>query len=237
MKKIIRLTVAAGILISACNMPSVLPPDPQMATAAALTVQAVLNNPPGTTPLASPTIGGPEVTPTFSQPMASVGEVTNCRSGPGTNYERISQILPTDQVKIIGFFSPNYWIVSTQNGECWLSGEFATPVGSFAAVPTVTAPATPQGGTPKAPTFPKNGWSWFCYGTGQTDVTLSWNDNSDNEIGYRIYRNDELIAELPADSTFFKETVPYPGGLGLKYTVEVFNEIGAASGSTETLFC
>jgi hypothetical protein len=33
------------------------------------------------------------------------------------------------------------------------------------------------------------------------------------------------------------ENVTYPGGQGLTYRVEAFNEVGASSGSTETLFC
>jgi hypothetical protein len=241
MKKIIGLLLSIGIFISACNMPAAGAPDPQIATAAALTVQAALN----TTPLASPVAGNTGAiaatqaisTPTYSQPMVSVGEVTNCRSGPGTDYERIAQISPTEPVKIIGFFSPNYWIVSTKFGECWVSGEFTTPVGSFAAVPTVNAPPTLEGGTPEAPSFSKNGWSYFCYGTGETDVALIWNDNANNEKGYRIYRNNELLTELPADSTSFKETILYPGGAGLQYKVEAFNEIGATSSSTATLLC
>jgi hypothetical protein len=241
MKRITGLLLTMGIFISSCNMPIAGAPDPQIATSAALTVQAALN----VTPLASPTAESSVSstatqtagTPTYSQPMISVGDVTNCRKGPGTNYERVAQILPTDRVEIIGFFPPNYWIVSSKFGECWVSGEFTTPIGSFSAVPTVNAPPTLEGGTPEAPTFSKNGWSYFCFGTGETEVTLIWNDNANNEKGYRIYRNNELVTELPENSTSFKETILYPGGDGLQYKVEVFNEIGATSGSTDTLFC
>ena len=236
------LILVAGVFISSCNMPATESPDPQIATAAAMTVQAVLNSPPGVTPLASPTKGGPGVattaTATFSQPMASVGEVTNCRSGPGTNYERVTQILPTDRVKIIGFFSPNYWVVSTKDGECWLSGEFATPAGSFAAVPTVTAPPTPNGGAPEAPTFLKeNGWSFSCYGPGQADIVLSWNDKATNETGYRILRNNEIIAELPKDSTFFAETIPLLSGQSVGYQIRAYNLIGGADSAVASITC
>ncbi len=154
MKRILGLYLVVGLLISSCNLPAAGAPDPQIATAAALTVQAALD---AVTPLASPTTSAPVAststkaisTPTYSQPMASVEDVTNCRKGPGKDYERVTQILPAESVKIIGFFSPNYWIVSTKDGECWLSGEFTTPVGSIAAVPTVSAPPTPEGGRPR----------------------------------------------------------------------------------------
>jgi len=238
MRKILWLFLVAGVSVSSCNMPSAEAQKAQISTVAALTVQAALSAaPPRFTPLATPTLKVDQVTPTYSQPMASVGEVINCRKGPSKNYDRVTQIMPNQPVKIIGFFPPNYWVVSTVHGECWLSGEFATPSGDFKSAPTVTAPPTPQGGAPKAPTFSKGGWVWFCYGTGKTDVTLNWNDNADHEKGYRVYRNDELVIELPANSTSFMENVTYPGGQGLTYRVEAFNEVGASSGSTETLFC
>lgn len=237
MKRIISLALAAGLFLSSCNLPGSSAADPQIATAAALTVQAVIN----AAPLASPTAASTEsveATPTFSQPMASVGEVINCRSGPGTNYERVTQILPTDPVKIIGFFPPNYWVVSTKDGECWLSGEFATPAGSFAAIPTVTAPPTPNGGAPEAPTFLKeNGWTFSCNGLGQADITLSWNDKADNETGYRILRNGEVIAELPADSAFFAETIALLSGKSAAYQIRAYNLIGETDSAVASITC
>jgi len=243
MKKILGLYLVMGILISSCNLPAAGALDPQIATAAALTVQAALNTP---TPLASPTISNSRSgtatkavssTPTYSQPMVSVGEVTNCRKGPGTNYERVTQLLPADSVKIIGFFSPNYWVVSTKDGECWLSGEFATPVGSFATVPTVTAPPTPEGGAPKAATFPKNGWSFFCHDTGQADITLNWSDNAVNETGYRILRNGDKIAELPANSTYFAETIALLPGQSVGYQIQAYNQSGETNSPVAKMTC
>jgi len=170
--------------------------------------------------------------------MIDVGGVVNCRKGPSPNYERVTQLVPNQPVKIVGFLPPNYWLVSTVEGECWVTAELATPSVNFSAVPTVTAPPTPQGGAPQAPTFTKkDGWTWFCDGAGNTDVTLNWNDNADHETGYRVYRNGELVSELPANTTSYKENIVYPGEQGLTYTVEAFNEAGASSGSTETLFC
>lgn len=59
MKKIAGLFLAVGIIISACNMPTTTgPSDQEISTAAALTVQAVIN----VTPLASPTAKNQSVT-------------------------------------------------------------------------------------------------------------------------------------------------------------------------------
>ncbi len=236
MKSISVVLFLAGILISSCNLPVEGVTDPQIATAAALTVQAAIN----ITPLASPDGENPvtvDITPTFSQAMASVGEVTNCRTGPGTNYERVTQILPAEPVQIVGFFPPNYWIVSTKLGECWVSGEFTTPAGSFAGVPTVTAPATPQGNAPAAPTFPQKGWTYFCYGTGSADITLTWNDKATNETGYRVLRNGELIAELPANSTYFAETITLLSGQSVGYQIQAYNPIGETNSAVASMTC
>jgi len=239
MKKIMTLCLAVGVLISSCNMPASNAADPQIATAAALTVQSALD---ATTPLASPThtnikstVTQAASTPTFSQPMASVGDVTNCRKGPATSYERVTQLMPLESVKIIGFFPPNYWVVSTKDGDCWLSGEFTTPSGSFAAIPTVTAPPTPQGGAPDAATFPKNGWTYYCY-SGQADITLSWKDNAKNESGYRIVRNGDVVAELPSNSTYFAETISLLLGQSVEYKIRVYNQAGEAD-STVKITC
>ncbi len=240
--------ILTGLLLSACNFPEDSAASQEsMMTAAALTVDAALKTPQATPTLAStPTIVTGETqaaTPTISTPnpsgpaMASVGDVTNCRSGPGVNYERITQILPADQVQIVGFFPPNYWIVNTTLGQCWLSGEFTTPSGDFKAVPTVTAPPTPEGDIPEAPTFPNNGWSFLCYGPGQADIALTWSDKADNETGYRVLRNGEIAAELPANSTNFAETIPLNSGQSVGYQIQAYNPIGKSSSSTASITC
>ncbi len=243
--------MTAGLILSACSFPEDTAASQEiMMTAAAMTVESALK-----TPLATPTIpvieNTPEIisgetqasTPTISTPnpsgpaMASVGDVTNCRSGPGVNYERITQILPAEQIQIVGFFPPNYWIVNSTLGQCWLSGEFTTPSGDIQAVPTVTAPSTPAGDIPAAPTFPNNGWSFFCYGPGQADIALTWSDKAVNETGYRVLRNGEIAAELPANSASFSETIALNSGQSVAYQIEAYNLIGKSSSSTATISC
>lgn len=250
MKRITILLLIIGLTLSACNLP-ITPEqtEPDIATAAALTVEAALSN---TTPLASPTAAAASssstqppagtnaattITPTFSQPSASFEDVTNCRTGPGTNYERVTQILPNISVKIVGFYPPNYWIVETDDGQCWVSGEFVTPSGSYTTVPTVTAPPTPAGGVPDAPTFTQNGWNYFCRGDGQTEVTLNWNDRSDTESGYRVIRNGEEIADLPANSTTYNETIPLTSGQSVSYQIKAFNSAGESASNTASFTC
>ena len=241
MKRIIVLFFILSILLSSCNMPSSTAPEDAEAiqTSAALTVEAAINN---ATPLASPTAGsqtgtGTQTTPVSSsgQPFASFEDVTNCRTGPGVNYERITQILPADSVEIIGFYPPNYWIVSTDAGACWVAGEFVTPSGSLAAVPTVTAPPTPQGGAPDSVSLQE--WFISCnYVTNEADVTIRWADK-DDESGYRVFRNNELIAELVANSNIFTETISLLSGQSVGYYVVAFNAVGSTSSRSITLTC
>lgn len=234
MKKLISILAAAGILVTSCNIPMSITTDPAISTSAALTVQAAIN----TGSLTSATAlapGSVEVTPIFSEPVLSVGEVTNCRSGPGTNYERITQITPGEQIKIIGAFNSNYWIVSTSAGVCWVSAEFATPMGSVQAVPTVTAPATPTGNAPEGVSLQK--WDIFCnYQTNQADVTIRWSDEN-NETGYRVIRNGNAVAELTENTTQFSETIALLSGQSVGYAVEAFNGVGTTSSKTIALYC
>jgi hypothetical protein len=237
-RKFLYLALAVGLVMASCSMPgSTSSTNADMLTAAALTVQAALS----ATPLpaeSTPTASSAGITPTqtFSPPMVSVGEVTNCREGPDVNYEKVTQVLPGEQVQITGFYPPNYWLVSTKSGTCWLYGEFATPVGSFAAVPTVTAPPTPTGKPPEALSFAK--WNISCdYTNNQATVLLRWNDKAEGETGYRIYRNGTAIAELAPDSTEFTEIISLLSGQSVGYMVEVFSPAGSEQSKTVALSC
>ncbi len=228
------------LLLLACNLPASGEPAPQLATAAALTVEAALDTAGNVTPLASPTLSTPlsegATTPLASQPLAGMDDVVNCRTGPGVNYERVTQLQPGESAPIIGFFPPNYWIVSTHEGPCWVSGEFVTPLGDFAAAPTVTAPPTPQGGAPAKPTFTQNGWSYFC-ANDRAEITLNWNDKATNESGYRVIRNGERVAELPPNSTTYAETISLLSGQSVSYQIQAYNAAGQSISRTVTMTC
>lgn len=238
MKKYSHLLLTATLLLSACNLPVEGEAETGVATAAALTVEAAIENnqPPLASPTAESTSGSAqEATPTFSQPSARFEDVTNCRTGPGVDYERITQIPPGVSVEIVGFYPPNYWVVQTDAGLCWVAGEFVTPAGSVSAVPTVTAPPTPEGGLPQNVSLQK--WDIFCnYAANEANVTIQWTDK-DGEAGYRVIRNDVLIAELPANSTEFKETITLLSGQTVGYSIIAVSAAGSTSSKTITLGC
>lgn len=239
MKKIFVLFVTTALLISSCNLPSAYSPESAEAvqTSATLTVEAALKTPLASPTSASETNNNAQATSDTSsgQPFASFEDVTNCRTGPGVNYERITQITPQDAVEIIGFYPPNYWVVMSDAGPCWVAGEFVTPSGSIAAVPTLTAPPTPQTGAPDNVSLQQ--WTINCnYATNEAEVNIRWVDK-DNESGYRVFRNNELATELPADSLVFTETITLLSGQSVGYYVMAFNAAGNTSSKTITLSC
>ena len=97
--------------------------------------------------LPSPTFtpGPPTPTPTptnTSTPVVPIIEVsidTNCRSGPGKEYDMVGALLVGETTEILAASSvPNYWIVDNPvypGHECWLWARFATVSGDTSQLP------------------------------------------------------------------------------------------------------
>lgn len=252
-------SILAGISlilsILACNWPleQVAPPA-DVQTAAALTLQAILT-PSLTSTASTPTIGvtsSPRVTvtssaigsptttitPTFSAPMLTVKESTNCRTGPGEEYEIVFTYLTGKQLEIVGRYDPgNFWLVKSNespNGTCWLWGEFVEVTGSYWAVPSVTPPPTATSAPPRGPGIDK--WEFSCSG-GALNFTVIWVDNANNETSYRIFRNGEQIVELPPDTTTYTDVYPVSPDQRVEYFVQVFSPFGTANSSVMPMRC
>jgi len=246
----------AGIMlivsILACNVPSAeqVPPPSDVQTAAALTVEALLA--PSVTLTAhqevatsipatnTPSTGSTgTITPTYSVPMLKVLQQTNCRLGPGQAYEVVYTYLAWKELEIVGAYpQENYWLVKSNEsptGTCWLWGEYVEVSGSYWAVSSVTPPPTATIPPPQAPVAE---WEYFCsYATDKIDVSLKWKDVANNETGYRIIRNGQVVAELPADTTSYTETIDLKVGEKTIYEVEVFNITGPKRSSPISFNC
>ena len=249
-----RISLTAFVLILAtlaCNLPfEQIPPPNDVQTAAALTLQAIVTasftsttSPSQTaeTPLPSPTgspAGTTTVTPTYSVPMLTVQESTNCRKGPGEEYEVVVTYLAGKKLEIVGRYEPgNFWLVKSTEilGEtCWLWGQYVEVTGSYWVVSSVTPPPTATNPPPQVPVIER--YEFLC-SRGKMEVTIIWADRADNETGYRIIRNGELAANLPADSTTFTDTVDLTAGQSVAYRIEVFNSSGSQSSSTINITC
>lgn len=88
----------------------------------------------------------PSYTPTSSVPMVSVSVDTNCRFGPGKDYELLGALLVGEQAEIVardpsGF----YWYIKNpdRSGFCWLWANYATTTGNTASLAVFTPPPTP----------------------------------------------------------------------------------------------
>src|SRR5262245_35477907 len=117
MHKSISLVLALILLLStvlACNLQSSSPPslsvDEQAATIIAATLQAQAQNggdipitatfSPVPQPTSTPTTKV-TITPTYSVPMLTVQESTNCRTGPGQDYEVVFTYLKGKKLEIV----------------------------------------------------------------------------------------------------------------------------------------
>lgn len=131
-------------------------PEAQQAPAAANT------NTPTSTITLSPTItltATNTLTPTLDKPMVSVSENTNCRTGPGKDYDIIGALLINEQAEVIGQSTDGiYWIIKNPDaaGDCWLWGYYANVQGPIEGLAQYTPPPTPT------PEFTWAG-SWTTY--------------------------------------------------------------------------
>jgi|KBSSwiStaDraftv2_1062776.scaffolds.fasta_scaffold77637_2 hypothetical protein len=258
MNRRLKISFPAVILVVsmlACNTPveQVAPPN-EIQTAAALTLQVIFTpsmtstgSAPAITNTVSPiltqtqsTAGSPTVTisPTYSVPTLTIQESTNCRTGPGEEYDIVVTYLTGKKLEIAGRYDPgNFWLVKSNespSGTCWLWGQYVELAGSYTAVASVTPPATSTSAPPRGPGIIK--WEFFCTG-GSLTFNVTWADNAKDETGYRVFRNGEQAAELPADTTTFTDTVEVSGDQSLEYYMQVYSPTGTANSSVMRMKC
>ena len=200
---------------------------------------------PSNTPTSQPTIAA-SPTLTYSVPMLTLRDATNCRTGPGVSYEIVVTYPIGQSLEILGRYEPgNFWLVKSSespNGSCWLWGEYADVSGSTWATAAVTPPSTPIASVtprPSAPQAPSmQDYDYYCDDVDHTfSFQVLWEDRSGNEFGYRILREGSVVAELPAGSTYYFETIPMPESRGAQYSIQAYNEYGSATDLVETVVC
>jgi len=234
----------------------------QTLTAVALENQAPLASPTAgenPVPLASPTLdGAPTIAPnatatagniavtlTAGTPNATILTVdanTNCREGPGTSYNIVIQLIPGTQYQMLGRTADNkYWVVSEigKSTQCWVPAEFSNAFGNvnLLAVVTPSAP-TSAAGTLAAPN--NVAYEYECKFNGvNSDITvkLSWNDRSNNEDGFRIYRDGTMVGQVTENTTFYSEVFAGSASITYSYFVAAFNAQGESFGGTITFSC
>jgi len=259
-KPFLLLSALLVLALTACNLPTGQSPEVSD-LALTITAQARLLEP-GTPPAVQDTplptsTSTPEFTPTVtltptpSVPTATVSQNTNCRTGPGTQYDLIGALLIGQSAEVVGKNSAsNYWIIKTPggSGNCWLWGQYATVSGNTANLPEYPVPATP---TPSLPAPVKNLKATIsCVLQNNpvfiniVTVDLTWSDQSSNEDGFRIYRGGTLLVSLAANSTSYTDNTTLPAiwiignpQPSLTYEVEAFNAAGNSNKKDVNVKC
>ena len=100
------------------------------------------------TATATHTLPPPPVwTATPNYPMVSVSVATNCRSGPGKQYELMGFLKEGVWVRVYARDSgTDYWYIrnpANSSQFCWIWGEYATVIGSLSQLPVYTPPPSP----------------------------------------------------------------------------------------------
>jgi uncharacterized protein YraI len=228
-KRIIFFVLGIILLMNSCNILSLVEPTPT-----AMPTSTV-------TPVLSPTS---TFTPTpIPPPMLSVSTEVPCRAGPGDLYDLIVNLQAGEMVEIVGK-AEMFWIVkSTVGAECWVSYEQVNIEGEVAALPVVVPPPTPIPTLPAPPAHVK-----LIKQTCSVDYSsrpamyvnefhLTWKDMSNNEDGFRVYRDGDLVAEISANKTDVIDVVIRRNKRVYMYYVNAYNEVGESKSEVVTFSC
>ncbi len=143
------------VLVLACNLPDSAPTSSANAsvdatmTALVLTQTAVQSQSSAEIPSFTPEVNIlPTITPILSTsaPSVSVSVDTNCRSGPGKEYDYLTNLPVGVKAEVVGKYTssnPVYWIIKRDSTTCWLWGQYATVEGDTSSLPEMTPPPTP----------------------------------------------------------------------------------------------
>ena len=177
------------------------------------------------------------------QPSLLTSVDVPCFTGPGIAYERVAELGAGDEAELVGQ-AEDFWVVKTSGGTvCWVPDQGVIPQGDYAALPAVEPPPIP---TPAAPVAPEHLEVLIVACTKDksrkpskfvNQFHLYWQDLSNNEDGFRVYRDGSLIAELPADKT---EVIDQTVTQNLRthyYYVVAYNDVGEAKSEGVGIGC
>jgi hypothetical protein len=238
------ITLFLLLALGACNLPRPNAAIDQavVGTMTSLTLTAFSAGQVTLTPAFTETVTlTPTVTATFSVPSLHFEGATNCRGGPGTEYDVVVVMKDGEKAQIV-YRSPsgNYWVIDGPNGKghCWVAGDFARAEGSFQSLSIATVPPVPTARPPGAPTWRNYNYSCdFAAGGSTATVSLLWSDRADNEAGYNVYRNNALVTSLGADTTAYTDIAFVGAGQSLSYYIEAYNNAAAMPGPVISITC
>lgn len=187
-----------------------------------------------------PTLPPPiESTPTFALPRLFINTEVQCRSGIGADFKVLATLAAGTMVDMVGKSSADAaWLILVPNSSltCWVRAQDSSPSGSFQALPEVT----PQPGSGEPPAAPVNlSWPFYCsYVDGvlyEITIQLSWVNMAGDANGFRVYRQEAQIADVPVSVTTYTDTSKIVQGTDVTYSVEAYNDAGASSRLSRTI--
>jgi hypothetical protein len=203
---------------------------------------------PTPTPTTAPTstatfISMPTVISTPAPPMLSARSEVPCRAGPSDVYDLVLNLQSGEKVEIVGK-AEAFWIVKPPaSGECWVSHEQVDVIGEVASLPIVAPPPTPAPAAPARPehlVLVKKKCS-VDYSSKPAmyinEFWLKWTDKSNNEDGFHVYRDGDLVAEVPANKTDVIDVVSRRNKRVYYYSVAAYNELGESKSDVQAFSC
>jgi hypothetical protein len=150
---LLRILAVCGCLLAntACNLAQPVEPD----LVATITAQALIIA--GQVEVTSAPTSEPSLTPsetTSSAPMVTVSIDTNCRTGPGGNYEQIGNLMVGESAVVVGIYNNGtFWVIENPEapGTCWLWGQYATVTGDTSDLSEIIPPPEPTWTTVAGP--------------------------------------------------------------------------------------
>ena len=181
----------------------------------------------------------PAATPTFAPPRLYINNEVQCRRGIGPNFKVLVTSPTGTLVDMVGKASAQAaWLVLVPGSSetCWVRAQDSSPGGSFENLPEVTP--QPGSGQPPAPPTALN-WPFYCsYVDGvlyEISTDLSWTNAAGDANGFRVYRQDALVADLPANVTSYSDKGKVELGTDLTYSVEAYNDAGVSPRLSHTI--
>ncbi len=218
--RIILAAVGCSLLLSACQ-PSRAVPMPVA--------------PSGTAPAPSPTS-------TSLPPAILIHEDLRCLTTPQEGGELVATFHSGDTVPVVGKDDyGEYWVVidPASGTGCWISRAGTSSQGIVDYLPNLLPPPTPMPRKPAAPGDLQavldncgrapDQYEWLPV------VILTWEDLSDNEDAFQIYRHGQLVEYVDRGITRYRDafTVKSNGEVDVTYSISSYSRAGGESEQVE----
>ena len=108
-----------------------------------------------------------------------------------------------------------------------LPSAYPVPPSAYPVPPSATPTEVPP--TPTTPVAPSN---LYAQAKSQTQINVYWMDNSDNEIGFKVYRDDTYVGHVGADIRSYAD-MGLSCGTSYSYYVRAYNAAGESEKSNK----